>query len=199
MQPAAAGAVVVVEQAVGVEVIGDAPPDHGDELGVLASGVAHQDSFGLLALGVGHHGGQHIERMADRSDVVIADVAVLDGGGQVRQFGRQDGSGQTAARPNAGGDAHPAADLTGGDPQPLPQQLAHHGAGGQVGIVGSVERFGDLAEEPVHQSPVDPVLSFQPFGHLDPERVAHDVGADRSQPGVSGVDGVQRRADLVPF
>jgi hypothetical protein len=51
--------------------------------------------------------------LADRSDVVIAEVAVLDGGGRVREFGRQDRSGQTAARPNAGNDAHPAPDSPG--------------------------------------------------------------------------------------
>ena len=173
VQPAAAGAVVLVEQAVGVEVIGDPPPDHGDELGVLTSGVAHQDSFGLLALGIRNQRGQYIESVADRSDVVVADLAVLDGGGQVRQLRRQCGSGKGAARADAGGDADPAPHLTGCDAQPLPQQLAHHGACGQVGIVGSVERFDDLAEEPVHQPTVDPVLDLQPFSHLNPERVAH--------------------------
>ena len=86
---------------------------------------------------------------------------------------------------------------TGGDAQPLPQQFAHHGACGQGGIVGPVDGFDDLAEVPVHQAPVDPVLGFQPLGHLHPEPVAHHIRAHRSQPGVSRVDRVQRGTNLV--
>ena len=134
--------------------VGDAPPDHGDELGVLATRVAHHDSLGIIALVVGHGGGQHVEGVADGGNVVAADFTVLDGGSQVRQFRRPHGAGQRMGRTNAGGDAQPAADLAGRDPQPLPQQFAHHGAGGQGGIVGPVDRFDDLAEEPVHQAPV---------------------------------------------
>ena len=115
----------------------------------------------------------------------------------MRQLRRPHRSGQGPARPDAGGDPQPAADLTGRDAQPLPQQFAHHRTGGQGGIVGPVGRFGDLAEEPVHQAPVDPVLSFQPLGHLHPEPVSHHVRARRPQPGVSHIDSVQRGTNLV--
>ena len=113
------------------------------------------------------------------------------------QFGRQVGAGEGAARADAGGDAHPAADVGGGDAQPLPQQFGHDGAGGQFGVVGSVGRFGDLAEEPVHQPAVDAVLGFQPVGHLDAERIAHRVRARGTQPGVTRLDRIQCGADLV--
>ena len=112
------------------------PSDGGDELGVLAFRVADQDLFGFVPLVVGHDGGQHVECMADRADVVVTDFAVLDRLGQLGQFRRQLGSGQGAPRPDARGDAHAAADLTGADPQPLPQQLAHHRARGQLGSSG---------------------------------------------------------------
>ena len=141
--------------------------------------------------------GSTIERVADRFDVVVADVAVLDGGGQLRQFGRQHGSGEGAAGPDAGGDAHPAADVGGGDAQPLPQQLGHDGAGGQVGVVGPVGRFGELAEDPVHLPAIHPVLSLQPVGHLDAKRVAHRVRAGGTQPGVTRLHRIQCGADLV--
>ena len=49
----------------------------------------------------------------------------------------------------------------------------------------------------VHQPAVDPVLAFQPFGHLDPERIAHRVRGGSAQPGVARVDRIKCGADLV--
>ncbi len=67
---------------------------------------------------------------------------------------------------------------------------------GRSGSSGSVGRFGDLAEKPVHLPAVDPVLRLQSFGHLDPERVADRIRGRRSQPGVTCVDRIQCGADF---
>ena len=83
IQSTAATTVVLVEQAVGVEVVGDAPADVCDEIGVLTLRVAHQDSFGYLLLVLRYGRGQHVECFADSGDVIVADLAGLDGGGQL--------------------------------------------------------------------------------------------------------------------
>ena len=117
-------------------------PTCRDELGVLHFGVAHQDSFGYVLLVLGYRGGQHVECLADRGDVVVVDLAVLDGGGQVGQFGRQLGSGQGAAAAGCGRRCGcGGATSRGGDAQALPQQFGDDGACGQFGIVGAVGRF----------------------------------------------------------
>ena len=163
VQTAAAGAVVLVEQPVGVEVIGDSAPDHGDERGVLTNRVAHQDSFGLIPLVAGHRRGQHIERVADRADVLLADVTVLHGGGEVGQLGRQRGSGQRTARADSRSDAQPAPHFAGVIRSRCHSSLAITVPAGRSGSSGPSGRFDEFAEEPVHQPAVDPVLSFQPL------------------------------------
>ena len=198
VESTAAGAVVLVEEAVGVEVIGDAPADLLDECGVLTLGVADQDSFGyvsFLCSGTAEGstsrarrprrcGRRRPGRPRRRRPGVVARAAVRG-----RSGCGADGCGRRCAIRRC--------DLAGGDAQPLPQQLAHHGACGQIGIVGSVGGFGDFAEDPVHLPAVDAVLGLQSFGHLDAERVTDRIRGRRSQPGVTRVDLIKCGADLV--
>lgn len=74
---------------------------------------ANKQTIDLLLVR-GHGGGQCVEGFADRIDVFLVDVAVLDGRRQLRQFGRQLGSGEAAARPDAGRQFESAANLARG-------------------------------------------------------------------------------------
>jgi hypothetical protein len=49
---------------------------------------------------------------------------------------------------------------------------------------------------PIGQPAIDPLLAFQPLGHLDAKRVTHQIGTHRTQPGMRGVNEVQVRAEL---
>lgn len=75
--------VVVGEVAVRVEVVSQTAADHGDEVGVLGRGAFHQGAFGAFAITDADLGGQLVERFGDSAEVVLADIAGLDGVGHL--------------------------------------------------------------------------------------------------------------------
>jgi hypothetical protein len=106
--------------------------------------VFDQHSFGFLLVGHRYGIGQHVERLADFADVVLAHLASFDGLGQHRQLRRQRLPGQGAPPPDPRGQLHPAPQFGLGDPQPLPQPVAHPPLGRHLRIVlavGRIEQF----------------------------------------------------------
>ncbi len=188
-QAAAVLAVGVIEDAIGVVDIGQCVADLGDECRVLRAGMADQLAFGSGVIGRGDSVGQGVEGLADLLEVGLTEGAVVDGRGDLGEFGRTGRSGEGAPRPDAGGQFHPAGDLPGRDAQASAQEVFHGDVGRQAGVVRAVGWVGDLAEDAVHQAEVGAGLGFQAFGDVDAEGVAHQVGGHRSQHGVGGVDG----------
>ena len=84
--------------------------------------------------------GQHVDRSADRSDVVFADRSRFHGGGQLGQFRREGWSGERPARPNPNGEFEPASDLVRGDPQARPQRGSHQSYRTRLRLVGRRSR-----------------------------------------------------------
>ena len=145
-QAAAAPAVLLVEHRVRVEFRSDVAREFRDKPGVLLLGVAHQDPLcGVFLVTKGR--GKFVDALADRVYVALVNVAVLDGISQLGEFGRQLRAGEGSARPDAGGYRDAVFDVSACDAQPLPQQFGDDGACGQVGVIGSVGRFDELAEK----------------------------------------------------
>jgi hypothetical protein len=93
----------------------------------------------------------------------------------------------------AGGQPAAVGDLTRGDAQPLPQRIAH-----RSDRALTVGRVSQLTEDPVHQPAIDALLSLQSVGDLNPKVIAHQIRRRLSQHLLGGINGIQRRADLLP-
>jgi hypothetical protein len=85
-EAAAVGAVAVIEESVGVERVGDAPAQCGDERRVLCGGVLDQHPFCFVFVGDRYPVGEYVEGFADFADVILADGAGLHGLGQRGQL-----------------------------------------------------------------------------------------------------------------
>jgi hypothetical protein len=125
--------------------------------------------------------------------MVLTDRAGLHRRAQLRKLRRHLRTGQRTPRPNPRRQLEPARDLSRRDAQPRAQHPAH-----RRDARGPVRGFGDLAEEPIHQTPVRPLLSLQPLGHLDAELVAHHLRTGLAQHVVRGIDGIQLGTDALP-
>ncbi len=83
MQATATGPVLVAEQAVGIEVVGDALTQLDHDSRVDFASRAGPACARRAAASAGEtQAGQHVDRSADRSDVVVADSTGRDGGRQ---------------------------------------------------------------------------------------------------------------------
>ena len=79
VQPAATGPVLIAEQAVGIEVVGDALSQFGDDSRIDFGRVLDQGAFRGGRVGGGDTAGQQVDGSAYRADVVVADRAGLNG------------------------------------------------------------------------------------------------------------------------
>ena len=73
VQPAATGPVLIAEQAVGIEVVGDALSQLRDDSRIDLGRVLDQRALGGSRVGGGDTAGQHVDGSAYRADVVVAD------------------------------------------------------------------------------------------------------------------------------
>ena len=117
MQPAATGPVLVAEQSIGVEVVGDPLTQFDHDAGIDGAGVLDQRALSRRHVGGRNAGRQHIYRPAYRLDVVVTDGAGRHCSGQLGQFRRHRRPGQRPARPDPGGQFEPAGDLLRSDAQ----------------------------------------------------------------------------------
>jgi hypothetical protein len=193
MQPAATRPVVVVEEAVGVEVVGDPLAQLDDDARIEFARMPDQGALGFSHVGGRHARGQDVEGSAYGADVVLADRAGCHRGRQPGQLRRHRRTSQRAPRPDTGRQLEPADDLFGGDAQQRAQPCSHRRDG-----LAAVGRFGDLSEEPIHQPAVGAVLRLQPLGDVHAEIVANHVGAGVAQHGVPSIDGVESGTDPLP-
>ena len=153
VQPAATGPVLIAEQAVGIEVVGDALTQFGHDSRVDLAGLLDQCALGRSRVGRGDAAGQHVDRSAYRSDVVVPDSAGLHGVRQRRQLRWQRRAGQRPTRPNPNRELESSGDFVGWDAQALPQHRAHLRYGPDF-----IRRVGDLGENAVHETSVGAVL-----------------------------------------
>lgn len=174
-QAALSGAVGVVKSAVGIDGVGDAGADGGDEVGVLGAGVVDEGGFdgGLL---VGGDRGEFVEGLADGGDVVLAEGAGGDGVGEGGEFGGDGGAGDRSAGVDAGGEGEAAGDLARDEAQSGGEGVAEADSWSAGEVVVAVGWVGHLGEDAVGQGAGGAVLVFEAFGHLDAEGVAHHVG-----------------------
>lgn len=84
VQPPAPGAILVVEEAVRIEMVGNPPAEPGHDAGVEFGRVPHQGDLGVRRVRERHAGGQNIHRRAYRPDVVLAHRTVGHRGRQCR-------------------------------------------------------------------------------------------------------------------
>ena len=73
VQPAAPGAVLVGEQPIGVEVVGDALAQLFDDFGIDLARMLDQPALGIGHVGRRDAGGQYVDRSAHCADMVLAD------------------------------------------------------------------------------------------------------------------------------
>ena len=166
--------VAIVEQAIRVQGVGEAPANRSHERRVLSTGVSHQRAFHPILV-VGYRGRQHVDRVADLLDVLVADRAVLYRLRQYRQLRRQRHPGQGPPRCDAGRDLEPTPHLRRHETQPVSQHVTQLHPWTIDRPVVTVGRVRHLGEHPIGQAAGDPQLGFQPFGQLDAKGVAHHV------------------------
>ena len=89
VQPAAPSPVLVGEQTIGIEVVGDPLAQLSHDSGVDFARVLDQSALGVCDVVGRDAGGQHVNRSAHGPNVVFADVTGLHRAGQLRQLRRQ--------------------------------------------------------------------------------------------------------------
>src|ERR1700747_3344502 len=87
MQPTTARPVLVAEQAVGIEVVGDPLAQLDHDTGVEFGRVPHQRALGFCHLGGRDAGRQHVDRLAYGADVILTERARLHRGGNSASSG----------------------------------------------------------------------------------------------------------------
>ncbi len=183
--------VLVGERAVGVERVGDAFTEPGQQSRVHGAGVVGQRLLGVGDIVGGDAAGQRVQSPADHPQVVLADRPVGEGGRHGRQLRIQGGAEQGAPRMQPGPDAHAPNDLARRYVQPLPQVAA--GGGARLFV-----RWGvDLGEHLVHQRPIRAFGGLQACGHLHAKCRADRVGRGGAQYRQGGVDRVEGGLDLL--
>ncbi len=192
VQPAATGSVLIAEQAVGIEVVGDALSQLRDDSRIDFGRVLDQGALGGGRVGGGDTAGQHVDGSAYRADMVVADSAGLDGFRQRWQLRRKRRAGQRPARPDPNRELEPSADFVGRDTQSLPQHRSH-----LRNRPGLIRRVGDLGENAVHQAAVGALLGLQSRCGINAKPVAHQIRRRIAHHVVGGVDRIESGSD--PF
>src|SRR5882757_10972253 len=193
VQPAATGPVLITEQAVGIQVVGDALSQFGHDSRVDLARLLDQCALGRSRVGGGDTAGQHVDRSAYRSDVVVPDSAGLNGVRQRRQLRWQRRAGQRPARPNPNRELEPSGDFVGWDAQSLPQHRSHLRYG-----PGFIRRVGDLRKDAVHETSVGALLRLQPFRDVNAKPVAHQIRWCIAQQVVGSVNRIESGVDPIP-
>ena len=192
VQAAATGPVLIAEQAVRIEIVGDALTQLRDDSRIDCGRVLDQGALGGGRVGGRDARGQQVDGSAYRADMVVADRAGLNGVRQRRQLRRKRRAGQRPARADPNRELEPSADFVGRDAQSLPQHRSHLRY-----RPGVIRRVGDLGENAVHQAAVGALLGLQPFRDVNAKPVAHQIRRRIAQHVVGGVDRIESGSD--PF